>query len=228
MDRIVALFIHPVKFTQSRSFEFTPWLPIILLTVILASLHYTMLPELLETYNSPEYLTQFAERGQMTEVAAQAEIAKMRDLAPYMGLVEAPIVILAGIAGVASVLYIIGRIQFRKKVPFVSLYAMVAWGSLVSGAPLLVNLIVRIIRPGTLLSTNAAAFLPKTMEGTYFYNIMLAVDPFLMWQVWLMGLGVATLCEVNRQRAISSVGTMFVVLSIINAWTMTLAGKLNG
>ncbi len=186
-----------------------------------------MLPELLATYDTPEFAAQFAERGKLTETEAKAEIEKMRYLAPYMGMIEAPIVILAGIAGVACVLYLIGRIQFRKKVGFVSLYAMVAWGSLVSGAPLLANLVARLINPELLLPTNAAALLPKTMEGTYFYNIMLAVDPFLMWQVWLMGLGIATLCEVNKQRAISSVGTMFVVLSIVNAWTMTLASKLN-
>ncbi len=217
--------MHPIRFIDSHGFETDSWLPVILLTVILAALHSTMLPELLANYDDPEYVSQFAERGKMSENAARDQIAEMRRLAPYMGLIEAPIVVSAGIAGVAAVLYLISRVQYRKKVSYRSLFSMVAWGSLLSAIPLLINLIGRLIRPDLLLPTNAAALLPDSAQGTYFYNILLAVDPFLVWQVWLMGLGLAFICQETRQRAITSVGTMFVVMSVVNALTMTMAGK---
>lgn len=210
---------------EGRYFTDAVWIPIIVLTLILTALHWVMLPELLATYDDPEYVRKFAEKGKLTETAAQEQVAEMRRLAPYLGFLEAPIVVSAGVAGVAVVLYLIGRIQFRKKAPYQSYFAMVAWGSFVSGIPLLINLAARSIKPGLLIATNAAALMPKSSEGTYFYNILLAVDPFLIWQVWLMGLGMAVLCEVNRQRAIASVGSMFVILSIVNALTMTAAGE---
>ncbi len=221
------LFLHPVKFMEEGEFENGSWLPVVILITILAALHYVMLPELLATYDAPGYVTQFAERAQITESAAKDQIVEMRRIAPYMGLIESPLMVSAGIAGVAAVLYLIGRLQYRKSIAFKSLYSMVAWGSLVSAAPLLINLFARMIQPDLSLSTNAAALLPDSMQGSYFYNIFLVIDPFLVWQIWLMGLGMANLCEVNRQRAVSSVGTMFVILSIFFAWTMTLAAKLN-
>jgi len=55
------------------------------------------------------------------------------------------------------------------------------------------------------------------MEESYWFRILGAFDLFLIWQVWLLSLGVARLYQVGLQRAVSLVGTIFIVLAALNA-----------
>lgn len=223
--RLWCVLTHPVHFMRNGGFHGDPWLPLLLVAIILAAVELMLLPDLRKTYSDPEFVKQHAERKGLTESQSADEVAKMSRAAPYLAIIEAPIVVTAGAAGVAAVLWVVSRIHYRRKVAYLLLFSMVSWASFVSAAPLLLNFAVRAIKSDASLATSAAVLLPASLKGGYIYNVLLALDPFLLWQVWLLGLGMAALCEVSRQRAITSVGTIFVLLAVLNAVGLTAAGN---
>jgi hypothetical protein len=226
--RLKDLFLHPIRFMELQGFDASPWLPLLLMALTVGLLQIALLPELLANYDEPDFQAQYAEKHNVTIDEARTEIGKLKKSAPYLGFLEAPIVVVGGAGGISAVLYMIGWLRFKSRMPFVLVFHMVAWGSLVGIVPIGLQLIMRFINPETTFSTNAAALLGEASQDTYLYNILLAVDPFLVWQVWLLGLGMAAIYGVSRQRAVTSVGTMFIILSILNAIGLTLTAGQPG
>jgi len=220
---------HPVEFMESHGFVQAAWFPLLIVTVGLILLRMTLVPEMRKEYSSPEYKKWYMERQSVTEEQAGKDIEKMYQIAPIMSFFESPVMVVVGAAGIALFLSLIGRFGYRQtldekgqRIGFIQVFHMTAWASAVSIFPIIVQAGMKYFELGTGLPTNVAFYLPKEAEGTYLYNILQTMDLFLIWQVLLLGLGMAALYGVSKQRAISSVGTLFVILAIFNAMALTL------
>ncbi len=223
--RIVALVASPYHFMTEGWFEDASWVPLVIMIVALSGLRLAMVPEMQKEYSTDDFKKWYVEKQKVTEEKATEEIARMKEIAPYMSFVEAPVMVIAGAAGVGVMLFLIGRFSYKQRLPFVSLFKMVCWASLVSVFPLVAQMGLKLASVNIDLPTNIAFCLPKSLSTSYFYNILQALDLFLIWQVWLLSLGMAALYKVSRQRALSSVGTMFVIIVVLNAMAMTMSAK---
>lgn len=218
LRRFREVIVKPVGFMENRQFEDHSWFPIAIVAIGVICLKILLLPELRAEYASEDFRQWYMERQQVTEEKARAEIARMSEFAPWMSLIEGPIMVTAGAAGVALFLYLIGRIGYKAKRSFVTLFNMTAWASAVSVFPILLQvLMVWLGVGGDGLPTNIAYYLPEEMKETYFYNFIQTLDLFLIWQVGLLGIGMSTIYEISLQRSITNVGTLFVVMAALNA-----------
>jgi hypothetical protein len=225
MSQLVGIIAHPRQFMQLRRFDIGAWPALIIVTIALIALRLEMVPELRKEYSTSDFKKWYIEQQHVNEEKADQDIAKMSQIAPVMSLLEAPVMVVAGAAGIAVFLFLVGRVSYKQKIGFVDIFNMVSWASVIAVVPLLIQVGFKIGGVEMNLPTNVAWFLPKSLEGSYFYNVLQAVDLFLIWQVWLLALGIVALFQVTLQRALTSVGTLFVTLAVLNAIATTMSGK---
>jgi len=225
IQKLFKIFVHPLDFMKVREFTDSAWFPLMIVTIGLVALRLTLVPEFRKEYSSPEFLKSYMERRQVTEEQAAIDIKRIDEIAPVLSILEAPVMVVLGAAGVTLFLSLIGRIGYKTKLPFREIFNMTAWASVVSIFPILVQTGMKYYGLGDGLPTNISYYLPKSLAGSYLSNLLQMMDAFLFWQVWLLGLGMAALYGVSKQRAISSVGTLFVILAIFNAMAITLTAQ---
>jgi len=196
--------------------------PLLILVILLAILRIIMLPELLEHYDTDKFRGWYQETRKVGEVQMNKDIELMKKSAPVMAMAEAALTVLAGTASIALLLYLIGRISYKEKAPFKLVFTMCAWTSIISAIPLLVNIPLKLIDPDWFLPTNLSVILTPELVGGFLSRVLSVIDIFLIWQAWLLAIGMSLIFNVTLQRAVSSVGTMFVVFTVFNA--MALGG----
>jgi len=191
--------------------------PLVLLTLAFVVLRLLMLPEIYEQYSGEEFRQWYMEMRDVSEDVAQKDIDKMISNAPLMMLIEGPLTVVVGTVAVAFILSIVGRIVFKEHREFKPIFTMVAWSSIISAIPMLLNIPLKIIENDWFLPTSLSFILTPELVGGYFSRFLSIVDPFLVWQVWLLSIGMSTLYDVTVQRAVGVVGTIFVFFGVVNA-----------
>ncbi|MCF7810995.1 YIP1 family protein [bacterium] len=191
--------------------------PLVILIVFLAILRIIMLPELLQQYETQEFRDWYQQTRKVGEAEMNKDIELMKKSAPVMAVTEAALTVLAGTVSIALLLYLIGRVAYKQKVPFRLIFSMCAWTSIISVIPLIVNIPLKLINHDWFLPTNLSVLLTPELVGGYLSRVLSVIDIFLIWQAWLLSIGMSVMFNVTIQRAVSSVGTMFVVFAVFNA-----------
>lgn len=217
LSRFAGVVLAPQRTLPRLATEPGIWVPVVVLTVALAGLRLTMVEEQQRTYRDPEFKQWYAEQRDVSQAKAERDVDMLIKAAPLMSILEAPLITVLGIGAVALVIWLAGRISYRARLPFRWMFGLVAWASLVGAIPFLLNIPLKIISPDWTLPTNPAALMPASLAGSYFHRIMTSLDIFLVWQVWLLSLGTAGLFKVTVQRALGTIGTIFICFIVLNA-----------
>jgi hypothetical protein len=179
------------------------------------------MPELMLTYNSDDFVAKYAESRNLTDIDAQNEVKMLRTVAPIVALIETPFIVFSGVAIVGFIVFSIGRMRFKSKLGYFPFYRVVAWSSIVSGIPLALGIPLKLINPDWSFPSNITYFLSDDMKSTYFYQIVQTIDLFLIWEVWLISIGFAALCNISIQVSIRAIGTVFIIFIVLNALAVT-------
>lgn|GEM_PF-1149163 len=217
VSRLIMVLMAPQRFFTIKGWQDGFWVPLLVVAVALAGLKFVQLPELRTRITSPEFRTGLAQERNITEDEAARMTERMAATAPVYVIVEAPIMIVAGAAGLALALSLIGRIVFKQRVPYPELFGLASWTGLVAAIPLALHIPLQLLNPEWILPTNPAALMPDAWQANYFARVAMAVDAFLIWQVWLISLGSSRIFGVTLHRAVSAVGTLFVCFAVLNA-----------
>lgn len=225
LSRIGVLLRHPRDFMESWYFDASAWFPLLALTILMTTFSYLFVPEMVKHYQDPEFVKSLAAKSNVTEEKAVEEAKRLADVAPAMAFIEGPIAVIGGAAGAALMLYLVARFRFRQKPRVATIFNLVSWTSLVSMFPLAIQIIYQIVGIDSVAPTNLGFLFDKGAEKTYLYGILVSIDAFLIWQVWLLGLGLAVILKESLQKTLSAVGTLFVVMIAFNAGFYALGSK---
>ncbi len=193
------------------------WLPILIVAVAYFGVRMTMLPNMREHYASAEFIEWYAEQRGISQAQAERDVAGLSRKAPLLNVVEAPMVVTAGVLSVAVIIYLIGRLGYRGAVRFRYVFSMVAWATVVSAIPLFITIPLKLINTDWNFETSPAALFPPELIGGYIHRFLQSIDLFLIWQVWLLGIGLSALYRVSIQRALGAIGTIFIIFAVLNA-----------
>lgn len=202
------------KVVDQREF----WAPLIIISLTLAAVRVTMLPEALQEYSSPEFRQKYMELRKVSEEEAERNIETIKRITLPTTLIEAPIVVVVGTMGLSFILFLVGRLAYRGTAVFKSVFTMVAWSSIVSSIPLFLTLPLKLINPSWVFPSSPALLLSESADGSFIQGILMILDPFLLWQVILLSIGLSVLYNVTLQRAVSTVGTMYICFAVANGF----------
>lgn len=220
--RTAGVLLAPRRTLFKTAFEPGGWIPILVVSIALAIIRLILLPEVMHQYSDPGQLQKYAEERNIPEAEAQKELDLLRRTAPAMTMLETPFLVAAGVALIAFFVYFIGKVLFQKTIAYMVIFRVISWASIVSAIPLVLSIPLKLINPSLDLPTNPAFLLPAELTGKYIYYILQTIDIFLIWQVWLISVGISELYNISTQRAISAIGTMFIIFIILNAVTFSI------
>lgn len=215
--RLAGLILAPRKTITKVALENSYWLPLLVVTLALIGFRMSLLPELIESYSSPEFVLKYSESGKLTEAEANEQIALIKKTAPIVILFESPILAILSVSMMALIITLTGKTLFKSGMPFMPVFNMTAWTSIISAIPLYISIPVKLINPELDLPSNPAFFISEELAGSFFHEILTLFDVFMLWQIYLLSIGVSVLYSVNMQRSLSVIGTMFLIFTILNA-----------
>ena len=215
--RIVGMILLPRRTLERCIGQTGFWSPILIVTIVLLGSRLVMLPRIYEYYASTEFHELYKETHNVDDRVAYKEINKMTRSAPFLLMIEAPLTVLVGTAGLALIFSIVGKVAYKRKVPYRRIFSMVAWSSIISALPLLLNIPLKLANQEWYLPTNLSVLLTSDRVGNYMSSVFSVVDLFLIWQAYLLSIGLTLLYEINIQRAVSAVGTMFICFAVLSA-----------
>lgn len=201
----------------------TFWVPVVGLSAAFAFFRLTGLSEERTRLNSPEYQERYTHAKNLTPEKARQELEMVARAAPAVILVESPVITTLGVSAVAALMSLAGRVYFRRKLPFGTVFSLAAWASVVGAVPLLLHGTLRLTKADWSPPTNPVLLFPalSTSLDPYFRHLLEALDLFAIWQAWVLSMGMAGLYEVSPQRAAGVVGTAYVCLAVLNALVLS-------
>ncbi len=221
--RIVGVLVAPRRILPRVTYNAEAWVPVVLVALALALVRLTMVSDMREEYRSEEFRQWYADQRGVSVTEAKEDLQSLSRSAPYMAFVEAPIVVTASVAATTLVLFLIGKFGFGGGVGFRIMFGMVAWAGIVSVIPLLLNLPLKLINSEWMIPTSPAWFLPDSMHSSYFYGFLSLIDLFVIWEAWLLAIGMSFLYSVSFQRAITVVGTMVICFAALNGIAVAIS-----
>ena len=215
--RIIGLILSPRKTLQKSIHEKGSWIPIIILTGLMIILKLVMLPGVLDDLNDPAFLESYKNQRNISDVQAAQEITALKQFSPFLTLIESPVIILASIAFVGFIISLVGRFSFQKRLRFIYIFRLVAWTSLIGGIQITLTILLKLINPDWEFPSNFGFLFPAELADSFFHRLIKSLDLFFIWEIGLIVIGSSTLFEVSVEKALHSIGTLFVVFLVLNA-----------
>lgn len=197
--------------------------PTIIVVIAFIGFQLTMLPNIIDKYSSANMYEWYEEMKIERNPAIDRQIEILSHAAPYVAIVEvisAAFVMVLGMVGISVILYMIGGLGFKKWVDFSRVLSMFVWTAMINGFSKLLSIPLKLINPDWSLPTNLSLLLTPEVVGSYFSNVLIVMDLFLIWQALLMSIGMSVLYGVSVQRAAGAVGTIFICSAVLNALFM--------
>ncbi len=197
--------------------------PAIIIVIIFLGFQLTMLPNIIDRYSSANMYEWYEEMKIERTPAIDRQIEILSGAAPYLAIAEvisATVVMVLGMVGISVILYLIGGLGFEKWVDFSRVLSMLVWTAMINGFAKLLSIPIKLINPDWSLPTNLSLLLTPEVVGSYFSNVLIVMDMFLIWQALLMSIGMSVIYGVSVQRAAGVVGTIFICSAVLNALFM--------
>ncbi len=214
--RLIGIVVEPRKTLSKVSYEPGVWVPILILSLSLILVRLVVAPDINSKLQDPDFIQSYSQQREITEAKAVEELELVYSISPFITLIESPILVVVGTAIVSFIVLLIGKRVYKITVPFRTLFNMVSWSSVVSAIPLLLSVPLKLINKEWDLPTNPGFFLPVNSIDPYFYQLLQTLDVFLIWEIGLISIGMSVIYKVSLQRALSSVGTMFLIFIVLN------------
>lgn len=214
VDRIVATFTAPARLAGSIR-ERPRWIDVLLISTLVAVAAAAMIPEEVFLTAAEEAVNR---RGAPVEITSPpAEIVRWgRYMAMLNALVGHPLVAF-GLAGVLSIIFTVlagGRNSFTEHLSLTShALLIVALGTLVSMA-------LGLATGATVGDASLGALLPAVAQGAAAGEVLALINPFTVWMLFVVGVGVSVLDPARSRRATLGIllgGYAVLVLAIVLA-----------
>jgi hypothetical protein len=213
--RIAGIFVSPAETFHAVESKPSWWLPFVIIIIIAIGLQLWLMDITMKDQIS--VLEQRIDNPQQLEIIK----ARMQGPAKYLGLIAAPIVILIIWVITAALLILASNPILGGQASFGQIFGVVAWSSLVSSlGGILKSVLIFIQGTSQGVSTSLAAVLPVPPRGetpSVLYALLSKLDPFMIWQVILWGIGLAVVAKIDSKKGYTGafgVWLLWVIVSV--------------
>lgn len=214
-QRCIYLLISPRKFFSISDWGEPFWVPIVIVSILLVTLRLAQFPTLKEQFRQPEYILQIAKIQRITEEDARLYLQRIERLYPIGSVIESFLMVTAGVSGAALLIYGPARWIFRLPVPYLSHLQLTSWTSLISAIPFLIHVHFALSHSDFQLPINLGYVLPAANEQCRIIRFAQVVDPFLLWQLIVLSLGLKSLYRISFLRALFFVIPFWILFGVL-------------
>jgi len=117
------------------------------------------------------------------------------------GWMMVPIGMFFSLVVVAGVLLVFSRYLFNKEVDYRQMLAIKGYATLVLIPEWIVRVPLILIEGTADVYTGPGAFVPAEMANSFFGKMLIGINLFDIWQIWIMGIGLAAMSKVSVRKA---------------------------
>jgi len=187
------------------------WLLPVLLACAVGLVAHQLTLDLQADLESPEVQEQMEN---MSEEEREQYAQGMQMLRTY-GWMMVPLGLFTSLVVVAVVALLLVRNLFDADATFRQMLVVKAYASMVLVPEWVVRTLLMLARGSTDVHTGPGAFVPEEMARTFTGRLLIAVNLFDLWQIWVIGIGIAVLAGASHKKA---------VLSLLVLWLLWIAG----
>lgn len=223
-SRIGNLFMAPAETFESIGKKPQWWVPLIIVVIIAVGLQLWLMD-----IGMQDRLAKLETRGL---TADQMEMAQQRMQGPlrFVGLAVSPLFILVIWLVTAGLLLLGGNPVMGGKADFNQVMGVVAWSSLITTLGGILKSVLIFIQGTTHgVSTSLAALMPVPPIGekpSILYDFLTKMDPFMVWQVALWGMGLAIVAKIKAQKGQIIAFSLWFVWIVVSIAFKQLFGHL--
>lgn len=213
-DKITNVFIEP--HTTFKSIDHQPdWLiPMIIILAVVVLFTTIIMPIVL-----PEQMAQQKEKMEERGMSPQ-EVDNAMEIGQKIGRIVGPIT--AGIITVVYLLAISGLLLFcgnfilGGESNFKKVLSVVTYSSLISSLGSLLLLPLILTKKTMHVGYNLAAFMSSDANQTPLYQFLSKIDFFAIWQVVVVGIGLAVIYKFTLKKSITLVAVLYAIYTAIS------------
>jgi len=219
-EDFIDIFTSPSAVYERRR-DANPWPMILIITVLVAAITVVTFNSLAPVYESEirgMFAKAMAANPQMTQDMVDSQV-KIQMFFRRWGGIFFPI----GVLLISLVVWLLGRIVGAKELTYTRSMVVFTWAAIIGVLSLILLAIqgavmdVSAITTMDKLGTSAARFVDKSTTSPFVYGLLKAVDPLIIWQAILMGIGVRVVGRGTKNTTIAFAVTWIVVGALIIA-----------
>ena len=155
------------------------------------------------------------ERGMSPE-----EIDRAMEIGEKAGKIAGPIsavvVSILFLLVISGILMFVGNIILGGKTSFKKLFSVVCYSSLIGSLNQLILLLIIPFKKTMDVHFSLAAFMSSDSSETMLYQLLKKIDLFTIWEIIVMGIGVAVIYKFTTKKSIGMVASLYVIYIILS------------
>ena len=158
-----------------------------------------------------------AVREKMSDLdeAQRAQYARSVEMLRTQGLTMIPVGLFTSLVVVAGLLMVVSRFVFHRELSFRQALVVKAYATLLVAPEWIVRGVLVLAANSPFVYTGPGFLVGEVAAATFFGRVLLGVNFFGIWQIWVMGAGLGVLGGIDVRRA---------TLAIAGLWLMWLLG----
>lgn len=225
VSRIVGIFTSP-RAVMEDIVAHPNWLIPLIIVLMLGMTNAYLFTDLgmqagIEQVRNNPKMTQ-----EQIDVATKAMQERMASPWRYVGIVAAPIFIVVACLLIAGVFLFSGNVLLGGEAKFKTIFSVVSWSSLIGVLAAAVNVPIMLAKQSLEEATSLSVLLSPDDKNTFLYKLLSKVEIFTIWEIAVMGIGLAVAYKFSTGKATGIVVAWWLIYVLISVGLSTLFGGM--
>ena len=223
-ERLARIFYDPqTSFVAVRERETSQdWFAPIAMVILVGLMSHFVTIDISHDPNLPEFQKKL--EG-LTEEQRQTALDNLEGSREHSWM-QIPVVAFMSLVVMGGILLGLAKSVFQAEVTLREMLVVKGYASLILVPESILRTFLVLVKGSPNVHTGPGAFVPPDLTGTYFGNLMMAINLFDLWQGWVMGLGLAVLASVSKNKALFAIFTLYLLWIVVGAAVETVAPRI--
>ena len=223
-DRLGRIFYDPqTSFAAVRERETSQdWFAPIAIAVLVGIVSHFITIDISHDPNLPQFQKKLES---FTEEQRQTALNNL-DGSREHSWMQIPVVAFMSLVVMGVVLLGLAKLVFQSEVTLREMLVVKGYASIILVPETVLRTLLVLVKGNPNVYTGPGAFVPAELAGTFFGNLMMAINVFDIWQGWVMGLGLAILASVSQKKALFAIFTLYMLWIVVGAAVETAAPRI--
>lgn len=229
VGRMIRVFYAPAETfeaVQARTTHLDWIVPVLVAAAIAAGSTYMTLP-IMEKMQARAVAEMSVGKDMSAEQVAQQKqmMQSMSGVTNVVSIVMVPVMIFVMLFIFAGILLLLGRFLLGGDISYRQMLALQGYSMLISVPHTIILTPIRQARDSLAVTLGPGLLLGPDVASTYLGRLINSIDIFQVWQVAVLGIGLAVLTQASTGKAM---GLLFAILALFLAGSAAMSGMIPG
>ena len=189
------------------------WLLPVLLACVVGLVAHHLTLDLVTDLEAPQVKERMA---QMSEEQREQYVQSMEMMRTH-GWMSVPVGMFSSLVLVGAVALFFTRALFDKDISYRQMLVVKAHASLALIPEWIVRTPLMLTKGSAEVHLGPGAFVQPDMVDTFFGRLLIGINLFDLWQVWVMGVGIAVMARAPAKKAIGGLAILLLLWIVVGA-----------